>query len=323
MSVTAVRPFANLSGGVNSEGNHEYVNVYHVYTDDIDDAADTARGSSAVSAGLPDYKASWSWGNDSNAFALAQSRMAELVETDEAQPYYKKWRVTINYTTAGDPRDSSGGGGSGSGSREGIQDPTDEQWRISGSYVQTTERTSVDRHGERITNSAEEEVLADVPSGYDTLILSGNTSTIDLVVRAAAIGKCSEKPMWGLEKRQVFLSQWAYEVKYKASTAYVAHRLEWWIAPPKDPDTEEGLWNFVYLDQGTREKVSDLEDPKLRYKPILVRDVPASLPLDLNGRILNLDTFPEGKLIAKEVIDEYDFLAKMTFLPNPIPGPFS
>ena len=322
MSVTSVKPFANTQGGVDQEGTQTYTNVYHVYTNDKDDAADTVRDSAAVALGLPDYNDSWAWGNDANPYALAKSRQANLVSSNESTPYYRKWEVTVGYTTAGQLRDSSGGGGSGSGAEEGVQDPVDEQWQISGSYVQTTERTSVDKDGKRMTNSSEEEKHTDRPSGYDTLMMSGNTNTINLAVRSNAVMKCNEAGMWGLAARQVYLNQWVYKIHYRGTTAYVSHQLEWWIARPYDPVTKTGLWNFTYVDEGTREKISDDPDPKLRYKPILVRDMPTTLPLDGLGAILDLAANPEGIRITKKVIYEYDFLTNMTFLPDPIPGPF-
>lgn len=317
MSVSSVKPFANTQGGVDAEGTHTYTNVYHVYTNDKDDGSDTARGSAAVALGLPDYNDSWAWGNDSNAYALAKTRQAELAEVSTSTPYYKKWNVTIGYTTAGQSRDSSGGGGSGSGSQEGVQDPVDEQWKISGSYTQTTESTSINWIGERIQNSAEETIIADRPSGYDTLVLSGNTSTISLPTRSDAVMKCNSTAMWGLLARQVYLSQWTYDILYRGTTAYVAHRLEFWIA-----DSEK-LWDFNYMDVGTRELIdATTADHEKRYKQILVNDLPTSLALDLNGRILDMIAFPEGKQLRVRIIDQYDFITNLAFLTDPLPGPF-
>ena len=325
MSVTAVRAFANTQGGCDAEGTHTYTNVYHVYTNDKDDGSDTARGSAAVSAGLPDYNATWAWGNDSNAYALAKTRQAELAEVSTSTPYYKKWNVTIGYTTAGQSRDSSGGGGSGSGSSEGVQDSVDEQWKISGSYVQTTESTSLDKDGKRIQNTAEQAYPVDVPSGYDSIVTSGNTNTISLLTRSSAVAKCNSTAMWGLAIRQVYLAQWSYDILYRGTTAYVAHRLEWWIAKPYDIATKRGLWNFTFNNVGTRFLVDPAStDPDTRYQVVTARDSPIGVVmLDLTGRKLDPVAFPNGINLAKEVIEEYDFIANLTFLTDPLPGPFA
>lgn len=318
MSVTSVKPFANLDGGVNEEGVQTYTNVYHVWTNDKNDGSDTARGSAAVSAGLPDYNASWAWGNDSNAFALAKSRRARLVETDPGQPYYKKWEVTIGYTTAGQRRDSSGGGGTGTGAQEGVQNPWAEQWQISGSFVQTTEATSRDKDGKLLKNSAEERLITERPSGYDTLIVSGNTQTISLPTRAAATFKVNKNPIWGLQARQVYLAQWNYDILYRGTTGYVGHRLEFWI------ERAGKFWNFDRIDMGTRELVDNTSnDPSVRYRPIMVRDLPAEVPLDGAGLVLDLILNPNGVTMTDKVIDEYDFLTNLTFLTATLPGPFA
>ena len=314
MTITAVNFWANTQGGVDAEGTHSYTNVYEVLTDDKDDCADTVRGPEAVAMGLPDYNEPWAAGDDSNPHALAKTRHAELRDVSETR---RLWRVTIGYTTKGQTRNPSSGGG-GSGNREGVQDPINEQWKVRGSYASTQKTTSLDEDGARIANSAEEEKLVSIPSGHDTLVISGNTSTIDLLVRAAAVLKCNSTDMWGLAARQVFLAQWAWEILHRGNTEYVAHRLEFWIADPLE------LWDFEYLDYGTRTIIdASSRDPEFRYKRASAQDMAlGGIHLDGAGGKLDMVANPDGFTITVQVIKAYDFLTNMTFLPDPIPGPF-
>ena len=328
MSVSSVKPFANTQGGVDAEGTTTYTNVYHVYTDDKDDAANTARGSAAVALGLPDYNDSWAWGNDSNAYALAKTRNAVLSEISDNTPYYRKWTVTIGYTTAGQSRDPAGGGGSGSGSEEGVQDPLQEPWKLSGSYIQTTRRTSVDKNGANVTNSADEPILFDVPSGYDSLIMTGNTATLSLTTRARSVTKCNSTAMWGLAIRQVYLNQWSWDIAYRGTTPYIVNRLEWWIARPISgfPTTNDGLWNEWVIDWGTQTKDAVIFPAPQTYTPITGKDVKlGGAHLDLLGQRLDmsLPANAGGRLLPTiTMIKEADFLGTISFLTNPLIGPF-
>jgi len=327
MSVTEVRPFANTHGGVDAEGTHTYTNVYIVLTDDKDDGADTARGAGAVALGLPDYNDSWAWGNDSNSNALAKTRSADIASLDETSPYYRKWKVTIGYTTAGQSRDPAGGGGSGSGSEEGIQDPLLEPWKLSGSYIQTTRRTSVDKNGANVTNSADEPILFDVPSGYDSLIMNGNTATISLTTRAANVTKSNSTAMWGLAVRQVYLNQWSWDIAYRGTTPYFVNRLEWWIARPiSGTPTNDGLWNEWVVDWGTQTKDAVIFPAAQTYTPITDKDLKlGGAHLDLLGQRLDmsLPANAGGRILPTiTMIKEADFLGTMNFLTNPLQGPF-
>ncbi|NND72987.1 MAG: hypothetical protein HKN43_15540 [Rhodothermales bacterium] len=317
MTVTSVEYKHNVRGGVDAEGTTSYVDVWYVETDDKNDLSNTVRGPQAVALGLPDYKDPWAppGTNDSNVYALCTVRDAELLSPEESRLI---WKVTLTFTTEGQSRDSSGGGGSGTGNEEGVQDPLDERWRYSGSYVLTTERTSNDKDGDPIQNSSEESVHVDRPSGYDSLVMTGNTALIDLPVRTAARAKCNETPMWGLMARQVYLARWDWSIKYRGLTAYVAHRLEWWL---KD-GTE--LWNTEFLDVGTRYLVDNTAKlPKDRYKYASISDLQSKVFLDGAGGPLDKTVNPGGMVINVKVIKEYDFLTNMTFLENPLTGPFS
>jgi len=300
MSVTSVKPFENTHGGVDAEGVRTYTNVYHVYTDDKDDGSNTAR----FAAGVPAYGDTWIWFNDFDQYAVCKTRTAQLADVEGTR---RKWIVTCGFTTALQRRDPTADQAA----------PDAEPWKISGSYNIGTQATSRDREKKAITNSAEEELVAEIPSGFDTLILEGITSTIDLAVRANAMLKCNSTPMWGLGTRRFMMMQWAYDIGYRAVTPYVRHRIEWHIKYDK--------WDLEVIDKGTRTiKDAGATDPELRYQQATAEDlqIVGGIYLDGSGKALDIKANPLGFPLRFEVIDEYDFLGNMGFLPNPLPGPF-
>ena len=309
MSVTAVNPYENTEGGVDSEGVRTYSNDYHVYTDDKDDGSVTARMGQAIALGLPAYGDYWTWYNDYDLDAICKTRRATLLDVESTR---KIWMVTCGFTTKLQKRDPANEQG----------DPVNEPWKISGSFANGTRTVDRDKDGKVLTNSAEEPLLEEIPTGHDTLILEGNTATIDLAVRAAAKLKTNSDPMWGLDARQWLLMQWTYEVLYKANTPYIRNRLEFHAA---NDDGDNDKWDLVFVDHGTRTIVDATEtDPKLRYKPASAQDIQllGGVYLDGSGGALDLVANPDGHKITKEVIREYNFLANLGFLPNPLPGPF-
>lgn len=310
MSVTAVHPFQNSDGGVDAEGVRTYTNEYYVYTNDKNDGSVAARGNQAIALGLPAYGDYWVWYNDDDFQAICKTRRATLVDVEKTR---KQWMVTCGFTTKLQRRDPS--------TEQG--DPDAEPWKISGSYAVGTKTVDRDMDGKAITNSAEEPVFTEIPSGYDTIILEGNTSSIDLGVRAAAKLKTNETPMWGLEERQLLLMQWSYNIGYRANTPYVSHRLEFHVA---EDEFENDKWDFLFIDKGTRTIIDATEtDPKLRYKPVSAQDIQllGGVYLDGSGGVYDISAFPLGYPIVKHVIREYDFLTNLPFLQDPLPGPFA
>jgi len=304
MSVTDVRPYANSQGGVDAEGNRTYTNLYDVYTDDKDDGSITAR----FATGIPAHGDRWEWYNDFDDYALCVTRNAELSDIEATR---KKWRVTCTFTTALQKRNPAAE----------QQEPTAEPWKISGSYAVGTRVVNRNKDGEVNCNSVQEPVFDEIPSGNDTLILEGNTATIDLAARKAALLHTNKNPLWGLGEREWLLMQWSYDIGYRGPTPYVHNRLEFHAA--KDDGTNS-KWNHVYVDHGTRIIVDFFEsDPNLRYKPATARDVQllGGVYLDGNGSPIDLTANPNGYEWTDENIPEFDF-ATLGFLPDPLPGPF-
>ena len=311
MSVTSVRAFANTHGGVDEEGVRTYTNLYHVYTDDKNDGSVTARMGQAIALGLPAYGDYFVWANDVDVDAICKTRQADLTSVDDDKPYYRKWTVTIGYTTKLQKRDPSQEQGQ----------PHLEPWKVSGSYAVGTRTVDRDKEGKINKNSVEEPVYDEIPSGNDTLILEGNTQYIDLAARKAAVLHTNSSPLWGLGEREWLLVQWAYDVAYKNLTPYVRHRMEFHAA------TDDGInkkWDHVYKDFGTRLLVDATQtDINKKYKPVSSRDVQLLGGVYLNGfgQPNNFAAAPKGFQIRDENIPEFDF-ASLGFLPDPLPGPF-
>jgi len=300
---------------IKSEGvfgrTRSYVSTFEVITDDVDDGPITA----AAASGIPLRGDSYTFGNDYDTWCFAQEAKATLRSADETR---KIWTVTVEYLH---PDDQQAKDESTTGN---YQDPVDMGWKISGSFSGEQVPTVKDKDGALIANSAEQ-VFLDPPlmkdANVDTLILSKNTATIDLSVRAELIGKVNEVAIWGLEPRQVKLRRWDYQIQwYGNGDSYVSNTWEFAIKSQKSEiDASEIGWTDELLDQGNRYIINAGEnDPQKRYADIIRAGRVTVERLDGNGQVLDADDPPEW--LQFKVEDEVDF-TDYDF-PDPLPGPF-
>lgn len=302
MAVTTIN-LVSTSGSISPDGHIDLTANYEVFTSSASDLAYVVLA--AVDAYIP---ATW----PDLAYAVPH-RIGEATQVAE----HKKWNVPVLYST----RPLPGGVGAGFTIKNVYGTDSkiilDEPWRISGTYVGTTRGATKDIDGNPIVTLGTEELkVREVPDGYDTLRLEGASANISLPTRAQAVKKCNSATMWGLTPRQLFLENWAFEIRYYAGTAYIWNALDFWI---KYDEWTERFWN------ASKKKINPdwnpfLDEPEDRLTAILGYDkLPITEPqlIDATGAPCDPDDAVE---LAYEVIGEFNFLT--LGLPPTLPGPF-
>lgn len=192
-----------------------------------------------------------------------------------------------------------------------IENPVDQPYKVSGSFVRAMKAVTEDRNGVPITNSSDEPVLPapEVRDSADTVVVEVNTATINLPLRAQMRDRVNNATLWGLAKRTVRLAQWTWLFGfYGLCAAYVINRLEFEI--------NLNTWDFKHTDQGFRIKNGTDESGKTKYTTLMDdRDQPLRHPRLLDG---------SGALLADsgtpvELTDELDDEGNFMLLPIPNP----
>ncbi len=299
MSIVSVDPISSELS-IDANWHRTYTSVYQVITDDVNDGPITVVNAS----GIPNYGASYQWGNDSDSWAFCQAAHPRLVNVKDTS---RQWYVTITHSTIARTQQDF--------NRESPLD-----WRpiISGSFAKFTKAATQDKDGNPITNSVEEPFVPalEMDDSRDSLVIQVNTPSINLALRAQARNKVNSSTIWGLPSRAVKLNQWAWGVRYYGLTPYIENQFEFEI--------NYELWNHKQLDAGFRKLVdAGAADLAEKYRTIMDDiDTPRHqpTPLDGNGDILDLTATPAGVYLDFEIYDEFNFLALP--VPNPLPGPF-
>jgi hypothetical protein len=310
MSVSSVQAVASDSNR-QEDFHRTYTIKFRVITDDVLDGPNTVLDGN----GVPRLGDSYAFGNDTDGNATARTFAVKLMTEKDSR---RLWEVTVSYSTQGGTSDKqSGGNGSGSS-------PIDWGWRVSGSFFSHMRAPTKDRNGRALVNLVQEPFLPppEIDDPQLTIVLEKNHPTFSISTWANARGKVNSVAIWGLERRQLKLRAWPFQVHWVSqSFAYTSSRLEFQV------NTNPGFY-YEPLNCGFRELVGFDEDGKAKYAVARSDDwVPLSRPrlLDEVGQFANDAADPvffdqaAGDLQRFELEDEYDF---STFLPPALPGPF-
>lgn len=299
MTIGAGRP-KKCTYSIDEEGHQYYECIYDVPVTDPDDSINDV----SAASGVPLFGDTFSFGNATNPDAFCIGKQTSHIHEDGTN----LWRqVTARFSTKDTGRARSG--------NNVRANPLNEKWKISGSFVNGTRVTNLDKNDNAVTTSGKEAKYFDVPDGYDTLNLEGPSATISLSTRAQAIRKVNSATIWGLTTRQLFMAQWQYQVLYHGNVSYVYNRMEFHINYLK--------WNEFWIDQGTQEYIAGNPVGK-QIVPIVAKNDSLGNNirfLDGSGRILAESSIPAGVIINEdEIIKEFDFTT--LGFPDPLPGPF-
>jgi len=239
--------------------------------------------------------------NDSDAYCFAKyPKNCKAVGL--AKGGRRKWRSDIEFSNH--PQEKC--------SEAEWENPIDEPYKLSGSFVRAMRAATKDRHGEPVDNSVDEPVLPapEVDDSRDTVIIESNTATIDLALRSAMRDKVNSATIWGLPPRTVKLGQWSWSAEYYGQChIYIVNRLEFEINKDK--------WNFVHIDRGFRIVNGEDDDGNIKYTTLMDdRDQPLREPRLLDGAGALLPGGGSPFEIEEELADEADL--RLLPVPNPL-----
>lgn len=150
--------------------------------------------------GLPVVGAVWNFDGDLDPWAFCwPTKKVTMVTNKEPNRF---WTVESLFSTR--PRGDC---------REGVDNPLLLPQRISGSFVKYVREVTQDRFGKTIRNSSFELLrgpIVEFDHNRPTVQVEQNVSTLDLATCAEMMDHVNEVAMWGLEPRQVKLSQFSW-----------------------------------------------------------------------------------------------------------------
>lgn len=232
------------------DGYREYTAVFKVN-------ADSDFGPAAVRfvAGLPQPGDIWQFKLDFDGFAVCTNYLDIRPLTTEDDGPTTEWRVELKFTTK--PRDKCYLN-YGTGTEDVGDHPLLEPDRISGSSVEFQEEATTDRNGDRIVNSAHEQIRGpqvEFDAGRDVVVIEQNVADVDLDTLSAYKHYVNDDWMWGFPPRSVKFSRYTWEKKWDAECdVFFVRRLEFDVFVKDDPDGPEPTSGFDrdLLDEGTK-----------------------------------------------------------------------
>jgi hypothetical protein len=246
---TRLRPGARTWSLTRDKDGHRDYRVIHV----VESATTDGPFNVLLTAGLPLPGAPWLFDGDSDpwAFCLPDANIRPVLE---AEPN-TVWTVEQTFTTKPPPtsrcQDTPAG------------DPLTIPPAVGGSFVRVTEERSIDRSGEAMQNSAQENLrgpVVEFDTGGPVVKVDQNVLNLQLPLLAQMIHTVNDAPLWGMAARCVRLSGVSWERKYYGTChVYYSRNLEFVI----NYDT----FDRVALDEGTMCLRGDWErnTPSLYY----------------------------------------------------------
>jgi hypothetical protein len=292
---------------VDRDQSFNYTTIYHAITDSNSDNARTV----AAHPDVPRIGDSYSVGNDSDPDAFAVAGNLKRTKTEGT---YKHWGLTIIHSTKQpSSRDAS--------TAKGNPLSNGGNWKVSGSFQRGSRHAYYDRHGEPLWYSNEERMNIEVPYGHDTLVLVGNTSSLNRIKRAKAIFHTNSHEIWGYPADSLLLTQWTFDSQWAGPTAFISNHLEFDVSYDLDHEGNYIGWKLDIEDWGRRIILDHNEnDPAKRYYTPCPGDVSMKdgFPLDGNGDVLPFDSPETSIWLLKEPIPQFDF--RTLGLPTTLPG---
>lgn len=304
MTAGTARPISS-SISWDPEQHRQYTSIYEVITDDVNDGPLTVVNAS----GVPAYRSTYTWGNDSDPWCFCNSITASIRDVKETR---RLWTLTLVHSTRPATRCAD----------TKIEDPLMEPLRVRGSFSQFSKPAEKDRNSKAIRNSVDEPFVPaiEIDDSRKILYIQRNTRVISLSQWCDFSDSVNSNAMWGLDARCIKLNQWDWEVLYYGTCDwYVSHQWEFHMQYDKEK-AEYSKWNhrpldvgFRYLDGGTAPDYKTIPD-RIDYP----RHQPT--PLDGHGEIVDLASGGVPFFHDFEIYKERNF--GLLGLPDPLPGPF-
>lgn len=220
-----------------SDGNREYKIAHLVFTDDPGDGPAMALNT----PGLPLPGSEWAFDNDSDmwAYCLPTASVTPLVDNGEANTHF---RVEQTFST------KSQEGKNQRCNDTQVEDPLLEPQKISGSFTRFSEEATHDLWGRPILSSSLEMIRGpqvEFDRNRPVVRVEQNVAYLGIELFSRMIDTVNDRPMWGLARRCVKLSNVTWEKKfYGRCYIYYTRNLEFEI----NYDT----YDRYVLDEGTK-----------------------------------------------------------------------
>lgn len=191
-----------------AEGHREYKITSLVISTDSRDGPATV----LQTPGLYLPGATWSVDNDLDVWAWCypNAEVTPLVTKEKN----KHWEVTQTFGTKGPA------GGEGRRQRcndNNIEDPLLEPQKVSGSFTNKSVEAYYDRFGNPIRSSSHEQfrgAVVEFDEHSATVRIEQNVIALGLSTFSAMVNTVNSTPMWGMQRRQIKLSNVTWERKY-------------------------------------------------------------------------------------------------------------
>lgn len=221
-----------------SEGHREYKIVYLVHADYTDGPANVLN-----TPGLPVVGSFWNVDGDSDPWAWCRpdAKVAHKSGGKEGEKQHE-WAVEFTFSTK-PPDDKKQRCHDAK-----IEDPILEPPKVSGSFTKYTEEATIDRFSKPVTNSAHEQIrgsTVEFDASRPSIKIEQNVVSLGIEVFSKMVDTLNDRPLWGLPKRKVKLSNVSWERKYHGLCyKYYTRSLEF--------DIRYDGWERDILDEGTK-----------------------------------------------------------------------
>ncbi len=235
-----------------SEGHREYRVTHLVETSDQDDGPQVVMNT----PGLPVIGATWNFGNDSDVWAFCWPDMEiRTHEPGKAEPT-KWWEVEQVFNTKPLTRCQD----------ERIEDPLLEPPGISGSFSHYTEEAIEDKDGEPILSSSHESYhgpQVEFDASRPSVRIEQNVAQLGLSTFTPMVDTVNDAPLWGMEAREVKLS----DVRWKRKLYGVCN---FYFTRVLDFDVKEGTFDRELTDEGTKVLHGHWAEDTGEYETLLI-----------------------------------------------------
>ena len=274
--------------------------------------------------GIPAYGSSYNWNGFIDLWAFAKGFDAEPGERIKdplgGSIDMMRWMATVKHSS--EPFDGS------NDAQTPRENPLDDPPVISGGFSPYKRNVHRDKNGIAIENTAKfpYDPGISIDDAYDTVKISFNTATINLVQRAEFRGTVNSASIWGLDPRMAKLTRWDWQIlRAGATMEYIKHNFEFLISyqahatdPCVGPANKFG-WYHTMPNSGSNYYHNATFEKKF-LTPFSAKDQPYIGKLKCDGDRL-ADEEPL-KFNVFEVELEKDFTS-IPGMPNPLPGPFA
>lgn len=199
----------------NTEGHREYKIRFLVMADSNDGPLTVEQA-----PGLPQSGATFQYGNDNDPWAFRQEDVVIEPRLD-GEPN-ELWDVEYTFSTKPPEAQRC--------NAIPIENPLLEPQHISGGFTKYTEQAYYDRFGNLLTNSAHEQFTGpqvEFDNNRPTIRIQQNVLNLGIEVFSRMVDTLNDRPLWGLPRRCIKLSNVSWERKfYGQCFAYFSRTLE-------------------------------------------------------------------------------------------------